>query len=103
MWEERVGGVCTEVAAIELYVSGADAPTPSRLAVFVDDADIAYEKYRAAGADIVGEIETTPWRLRGFTVRDPDGNLIGISHEVHSPEGRTEYRDLDAQPLDAAS
>jgi uncharacterized glyoxalase superfamily protein PhnB len=94
MWEEDVGGVTTEVAPIELYFSRAEHPAPSRLAVFVDDADRAYAKYRDAGAEIVDEIETKPWGLRGFTVKDPDGNLLGISHEVHTPEGEPRYRDL---------
>lgn len=86
MWEENVGGVTTEVAPIEIYFSRAETPTPSSLAVFVEDADRAYAKYRAAGAEIVDEIETKPWGLRSFTVKDPDGNLIGVAHEVHSPE-----------------
>lgn len=97
MWEEHVGGVHTEHRPIEMYFSRADRPSPSRLAVFVDDADVSYEKYRAAGAEIVDELKTEPWGLRGFTVRDPDGNLIGIAHEVHSPLGRSEYRDLSAE------
>ncbi len=98
IWEERIGGVHTEHAPIEIYLSRADRPSPSRLAVFVDDADATYRRYRAAGADIVDELKTQPWGLRGFTVRDPDGNLIGIAHEVHSPLGQSEYRDLSGQP-----
>lgn len=94
MWEERIGGVSAEHKPIEIYLSRAESPTPSRLAVFVDDADAAYERYRAAGAEIVDEIETQPWGLRGFSVRDPDGNVIGVSQEVHSPLDRPEYRDL---------
>jgi hypothetical protein len=35
-----------------------------------------------------------PWGLRSFTVGDPDGNLIGVAHEEHSPEGRPEYDSL---------
>jgi uncharacterized glyoxalase superfamily protein PhnB len=97
MWEERVGGVHTERRPIELYFSQSGLPSPSRLAVFVDDADASYEKCRAAGAEIVSELETEAWGLRGFTVRDPDGNLIGIAHEVHSPLGRGEYRDLSGE------
>lgn len=97
MWEERVGGVHTEHSPIEIYFSRSDHPSPSRLAVFADDADASYEKYRAAGAEIVDDLKTEPWGLRGFTVRDPDGNLIGIAHEVHSPLGRSEYRDLSAE------
>jgi uncharacterized glyoxalase superfamily protein PhnB len=97
MWEERIGGMHTEHGSIEIYLSQADSPSPSRLAVFVDDADAIYADYRAAGAQIVDELKTQPWGLRGFTVRDLDGNLIGIIHEVHSPVGRREYRDLTAE------
>ena len=93
-WEDRAGGVHTEHSSIEIYFAQSGSPTPSRLAVFVEDADVAYEKCRAAGADIVEEPVTQPWGLRGFTVRDPDGNLIGIAHEVASPAGRPEYREL---------
>jgi uncharacterized glyoxalase superfamily protein PhnB len=62
--------------------------------VFVDDADRAHAKYRAAGAEIVDEIETKPWGLRGFTVKDPDGNLIGISHQEHGAEDEPRFRSL---------
>lgn len=96
MWEENVGGVTTEEAPIEVYFSRAAEPTPTRRAVFVDDADSAYAKCRAAGAEIVEEIETRPWGLRTFTIKDPDGNLIGISHEVHDPRDQPEYRELAA-------
>jgi uncharacterized glyoxalase superfamily protein PhnB len=66
--------------------------------VFVDGADAADERYRTAGAEIIDELKTQPWGLRGFTVRDPDGNLVDIAHEVHSPSGRSEYQDLNAPP-----
>ena len=96
VWGTNAGGVTTEVAPIELYFAQADKPTPSRLAVFVDDADIAYAQYRAAGAEIVEDIETRPWGLRTFTVKDPDGNLIGISHEEFDPRDQPQYQDLGA-------
>jgi catechol 2,3-dioxygenase-like lactoylglutathione lyase family enzyme len=99
MWEDRIGGVHTDQSSIEIYVSRAEQPLPSRLAVFVDDADAAHEQYRTAGAEIVGELKTQPWGLRGFTVRDPDGNLIDVAQQIHSPSGRSEYRDLTASPL----
>jgi catechol 2,3-dioxygenase-like lactoylglutathione lyase family enzyme len=55
MWEERVGGVHTEHSPIEIYFSRFEQPSPSRLVVFVDDADASYAKYRAAGAEILDE------------------------------------------------
>jgi uncharacterized glyoxalase superfamily protein PhnB len=99
MWEDRIGGVHTDDSSIEIYVSRAEQPSRSRLAVFVDDADAAHERYRTAGAEIVDELKTQPWGLRGFTVRDPDGNLVDVAQQVHSPTGRSEYRDLTASPL----
>jgi predicted enzyme related to lactoylglutathione lyase len=53
--------------------------------VFVDDADATLAKCQAAGAEVVEEIETKPWGTRRFTMRDPDANLIDISHRVHDP------------------
>ena len=88
-WGEDLGGV--GVDDLELYLVRRDAPTPSEIAVFVDDADAAYERCRAAGAKIVTPIATERWGLRGFTIEDPDGNRIGIAHEVHSPAGHPEY------------
>lgn len=64
--------------------------------MFVDDADAAYSRYRDAGAEIVDELKTESWGLRGFTVRDPDGNLIGVAHEAGDARSRPEYRDLTA-------
>jgi catechol 2,3-dioxygenase-like lactoylglutathione lyase family enzyme len=91
-WQSNAAGLYTE--SLELYLARADDPTPSRVAVFVDDADAALEQYRRAGAEIVEDIETKPWGLRGFTLRDPDGNLIDVAHEAHGPETREEYEDL---------
>ncbi len=41
--------------------------------IAVDDVDSAYERVRAAGADIVRELEDTDYGSREFTVRDADG------------------------------
>jgi len=94
-WQDNAAGLYTE--SLELYLSRADEPRPSRVAVFVDDADAALEQYRAAGADIATDIETMPWGLRGFTIRDPDGNLVGIWHEVERRDGLAapQHREAD--------
>jgi catechol 2,3-dioxygenase-like lactoylglutathione lyase family enzyme len=43
-----------------------------------DDLDAAFEKVRAAGAEIVQEPTDQPWGTRDFALRDPSGNLIRI-------------------------
>ena len=43
-----------------------------------DDLDAAFEKVRAAGAEIVQEPTDQPWGTRDFAVRDPSGSLVRI-------------------------
>ncbi len=43
-----------------------------------DDLDAAFEKVRAAGAEIVEEPTDQPWGTRDCAVRDPSGNLVRI-------------------------
>jgi catechol 2,3-dioxygenase-like lactoylglutathione lyase family enzyme len=44
-----------------------------------DDLDAAFEKVRAAGAEIVQEPADQFWGTRDFAVRDPSGNLVRIN------------------------
>ena len=50
------------------------------LYVYVDDADAAYERAVAAGAETVEEPLDTPYGDRRAMVRDPFGNLLQIAH-----------------------
>ena len=43
-----------------------------------DDLNAAFEKVRAAGAEIVQEPTEQFWGTRDFAVRDPSGNLVRI-------------------------
>ncbi|HEV7942703.1 MAG TPA: VOC family protein [Solirubrobacteraceae bacterium] len=43
-----------------------------------DDLDAAFEKVRAAGAEIVQEPTDQPWGTRDCAVRDPSGNMVRI-------------------------
>ena len=42
------------------------------------DLDAAFDKVRAAGAEIVQEPAEQPWGVRDGAIRDPAGNLIRI-------------------------
>lgn len=43
--------------------------------VAVDDADAHYAQAKAAGAEIVRELEDTDYGSREYTARDPEGNV----------------------------
>jgi uncharacterized glyoxalase superfamily protein PhnB len=44
--------------------------------VFAENIDASHEELKSTGANIVEPLETKPWGLRQFTVKDLDGNLF---------------------------
>ena len=48
------------------------------ISLIVDDADHIHARAKAAGADIVLDIEDKPYGGRAFTCRDPEGHLWNI-------------------------
>jgi predicted enzyme related to lactoylglutathione lyase len=46
--------------------------------VFAEDIEASYQELKSSGANIVDPLETKPWGIRQFTVKDLDGNLFYI-------------------------
>ena len=45
------------------------------------EVDELYATWNAAGANIVSAPESKPWKLREFTVSDPDGNRFRVFYD----------------------
>ncbi|MCY3601741.1 MAG: VOC family protein [Chloroflexi bacterium] len=45
----------------------------------VEDVEGLYQEYVGRDVDFRRPLETKPWGLTGFIVRDPDGNLLNFS------------------------
>jgi len=58
-----------------IVMLGQGDPGEHGIYVAVDDADAHYERAKAAGAEIVREIEDTDYGSREYTARDPEGNV----------------------------
>ncbi len=58
-----------------IVMFGPGQPGDHGIYVAVDDADAHYERAKAAGAEIVREIEDTDYGSREYTARDPEGNV----------------------------
>ena len=43
-----------------------------------DDLDLAFERLRAAGAEVLEEPTDQPWGVRDCAFRDPSGNMVRI-------------------------
>ena len=58
-----------------IVMFGEGEPGDHGVYVAVDDADAHYERAKAAGAEIVRELEDTPYGSREYTARDPEGHV----------------------------
>jgi uncharacterized glyoxalase superfamily protein PhnB len=76
-WGDGYGAVFNE--DVRIFFSRADRPQPgSCVCILVEDADALYAEYRARGVEIVEPLESKPWGMREFTVKDLDGHFIRI-------------------------
>jgi uncharacterized glyoxalase superfamily protein PhnB len=58
-----------------IVMFGHGDPAEHGIYIAVEDADAHYELAKAAGAEIVRELEDTDYGSREYTARDPEGNL----------------------------
>ena len=80
IWHEDFGAVSRD--EVRLYVTRDPGGPPCITCIDVDDADAFHAHCVAAGAEIESPLETKPWGMREFTVRDPDGHCHRIGHGV---------------------
>ncbi|MDQ3715392.1 MAG: VOC family protein [Actinomycetota bacterium] len=76
-WPEG-GGVMFGSAGREDSEFSTKAVGASSVYVITDDPDSVYERAISGGAEITREMEEADYGSRGFTVRDPEGNLFSF-------------------------
>jgi uncharacterized glyoxalase superfamily protein PhnB len=56
--------------------------------VVVEDADAHYQQAKAAGAEIIRELEDQDYGSRDYSARDPEGNVWSFGTYRPSPPGQ---------------
>ena len=69
------GGIMFGSAGKEDSPFGQRVPSNDAVYVVCDDADTLFERAVSAGAKVVRGLADEDYGSRGFTVRDPEGNL----------------------------
>ena len=67
-----------QAAAIDRIEVGRRVAGPVRIAFEVADSAEAIRRLSAAGAEVVAEPVTTPWRHRNARVQSPDGMQLTL-------------------------
>ena len=55
--------------------------------VFCDEVDAYHDRIKARGAEVTSPLNTYPYGMRDFQIRDTDGNLIGFGCPVGEAHG----------------
>ena len=80
-WSDRDVFGSVSNGAISLFFAKSTDFKPGHTLVWnTANADQVYEEYKAAGAQIVEDIETRSWGMREFVVQDINGHRIRIGH-----------------------
>lgn len=69
------GGIMCGSAGKDDSAFGRRAPGNDSVYLVCDDPDALFERATAAGAEVVQGLRDEDYGSRGFTVRDPEGNL----------------------------
>jgi len=73
---------------VQIFLTqGHPAPQACSVYFVVDDADELCAWHRSNGVEIVEPPRDQPYRLREYTVRDPDGYCLNFGHRLPAGAG----------------
>lgn len=78
---KSMGAASNDEVAI-FFRETTDSFEPNVHWIFAPDVDVTYEKLKESGADIIDDIENKPWGLRQFTIKDLNGHIFHIHHDL---------------------
>jgi predicted enzyme related to lactoylglutathione lyase len=79
--DKSIGGVRRDEIAI-FFKKSKGKIEPSIHWIFAEDVDLTYTEFKVRGADIIHDIEDKPWNQRQFTIRDLNGHIYYIHHDI---------------------
>lgn len=84
-WGEPPAMAGVTLGEVQLFLERG-APSPAGLSVrfLVGDADALFAFHRETGVEVVEPIADRPYGIRDYTVRDPDGYLLGFGHPTYT-------------------
>jgi uncharacterized glyoxalase superfamily protein PhnB len=82
-WDElpTFGGVATGDTTI-FFCKGNQGNPGTWLCLNVVNVDEYYEEIKAKGAMILSTPEDKPWSMREMLVKDPDGHILRVGHNI---------------------
>lgn len=84
VWKDSYASVYN--GDIEIHFSKAEKVVPQSVYFFVENADLVYDFLVKQNVNLVKEIESYPYGMREFVIKDIDGHTFRIGHGEKSTE-----------------
>ncbi len=83
-WEDPAAGMgAVNRDDCSLFLrSTKEAFQPSKLWIYCPEIDVLYEQLRGSGEHLVEPIETKPWGLVQFSMRDLNGHILTFHCDI---------------------
>jgi uncharacterized glyoxalase superfamily protein PhnB len=79
-WDDPITNAGVRCGAFCIYLSDdtelATRIEGSEVCICVEDLEAVYKTHKENGAPIVSDLETKPWGLTEYSVKDPSGHIL---------------------------
>jgi uncharacterized glyoxalase superfamily protein PhnB len=79
--DKSIGAVGRENTAI-FFAKTNKTIEPNIHWIFSENVDLTYAEFKDRGVDIIEDIENKPWNMRQFAIRDLNGHIFYIHHDL---------------------
>ncbi len=79
--DKSIGAVGREDIAI-FFAKTNRSIEPNIHWIFSENVDLTYSEFKDRGVDIIEDIENKPWNIRQFAIRDLNGHIFYIHHDL---------------------
>jgi catechol 2,3-dioxygenase-like lactoylglutathione lyase family enzyme len=79
--DKSIGAVGREDVAI-FFAKTNRSIEPNIHWIFSENVDLTYAEFKARDVDIIEDIENKPWNMRQFAIRDLNGHIFYIHHDL---------------------
>ena len=79
--DKSIGAVARDHLAI-FFSQTNELIAPNFHWIYADDVDATYAEFKDSGAEVFEDIEDKAWNMRQFAIRDLNGHVFYVHHEI---------------------
>ena len=68
---------------VTIFFAQANEPfKPNVHWIYAENIELTYMEFKGRGVEIIEDIENKPWNMRQFAIKDLNGHIFYVHHDV---------------------